>query len=328
MPVKYQRGILIVFAIFLLCLHSRISFSAEKASPEDQAAIVNGAVITKKEMNFELNQFQQRFARAGRSLNDAQVSQLKQEVLENLISRELVFQESRKNNIFVDESKITDYLKSMKSRFPGEAEYRQELQKMNVTEDVLRSTIRKEMAVNQFIEMTFASKIIVSDEESRGYYERNPKSFMQPQQVKASHILIRVDPKATVAQKKEALVQIEKIQQRIKDGEDFGSLALVHSQDPSRSKRGDLGYFAHRNMVKPFADAAFGLKIGEVSPVVETQFGYHLIKVFDKRADAKVEYENVRGKIEQFLKRDTIREQVKKLLEKIKKTAVVEKVMQ
>ena len=325
MTTKHPRRIHIALAVIFICFNSRSSFSADKTSAGDKAAIVNGAVITKKKVNYEVSQLRQRFARAGRQLRGTQFSKIKKDLLETLIGRELLFQESRKDNIRIKESEIAKYLKTMKSRFLGEAGYKQALQKMNISEDQLRSTIRKEMAVNQFIVKNIASKILVSGKETKDYYQRNPKDFIRPEQVKASHILIKVDSNATEAQNKNARMQLEMIQKRIKAGEDFGALAPVHSHGPSRNKRGDLGYFARRNMVKPFADAAFATRPGEVSPVVETRFGYHLIKVFDNRPEGKVEYEEARSRIEQLLKRDIVRKKVNKLVGRLKKKAVAER---
>ena len=105
----------------------------------------------------------------------------------------------------------------------------------------------------------------------------------KPEQVKASHILVKVDAGADEAKKAEARKKIQEIQQKVKAGGDFEALATENSDCPSKAKGGDLGFFERGQMVKPFEEAAFALKPGEVSGIVETQFGYHIIKVQEKK---------------------------------------------
>jgi peptidyl-prolyl cis-trans isomerase C len=112
-----------------------------------------------------------------------------------------------------------------------------------------------------------------------------------PEQVHARHILVKVDPKADATQKAAARKKIEDIQKQLKNGEDFSELAKKASDCPSNAKGGDVGYFGRGQMVKPFEDAAFSLKPGEVSGIVETEFGLHLIKVMDKKPEKIMDYQ-------------------------------------
>jgi peptidyl-prolyl cis-trans isomerase C len=165
----------------------------------------------------------------------------------------------------------------------------------------------------------------VPEPEVRAYYDSHPDFFKQPEKIRASHILIKVDPQADSPKKEEARQQLEQIQQKLDSGEDFGALAKAFSQGPSSSRNGDLGYFGHGQMVKPFEDAAFALKPGEVSGIVETNFGYHLIKVYDKKPETMTPFYEARSKIEEHLKQDKIRKEIGELIEKLKQRAVVQK---
>jgi peptidyl-prolyl cis-trans isomerase C len=170
------------------------------------------------------------------------------------------------------------------------------------------------------------SLVVIPDREIRTFYDTHPNSFKKSEQVRASHILIKVDSQAEPSVKEEKKAKLRKIQKRLKGGEDFGVLAKEFSECPSNSKGGDLGYFGSGKMVKPFEDAAFKLKTGEVSDIVETQFGYHLIKVVDKKPASVMGYEDVKDKIGQYLKQEKTAKQLKGYIEELRKKAVIERV--
>jgi len=166
---------------------------------------------------------------------------------------------------------------------------------------------------------------MITDEESKTYYDTHPQSFVQPEQVRASHILIRVDADATEAQKTEARKKITTIQQKLKKGEDFATLADNYSEDTTSKKGGDLGYFGRGQMVEPFEKAAFSLKPSEISDIVETQYGYHLIKVVDKKPEAKLTYAAVKDRLDQYLKQQKLQSAEKLYIDNLRKNAAVEK---
>jgi len=256
-------------------------------------------------------------------LSDAQLSEVKKAVLENLIGRELLFQESKKNNIAVNDKEVAEQLANIRKQFSSEAEYQGFLKGMNASEEEVRARIRQDMAIRLFVEKTIGSKITIPAREVRSYYDGHPDYFKKPEQIRASHILIKVDPQATPQQKEDARREIKKIQQKLKDGEDFAGLARQFSQGPSSARDGDLGYFGHGRMVKPFEDAAFVLKPGEVSDIVETQFGYHLIKMVDKKPAETIAYEQASAQIEQFLKREKVRKEVRVVVDDLKRGAKI-----
>ena len=130
--------------------------------------------------------------------------------------------------------------------------------------------------------------------------------------------MVSVDPKGNATQKDEARKKIEMVRQRLRKGEDFAALAREFSQCPSSAKGGDLGYFKRGKMAKPFEEAAFGLKAGEVSDIVETRFGFHLIKLVDKKPEGTIRYEDVKEKIGQYLKREKVKNQVSLYVEELR----------
>jgi len=143
--------------------------------------------------------------------------------------------------------------------------------------------------------------IKIPEDNLRDYYGKNIAIYQRPGRVKARHILIRPDAKEEdgIKAKKEALEKARKILADIKKGADFSEIAKKHSQDPGSSPRGgDIGYFGRGAMVKPFEDAAFALKKGQISGIVETEYGFHIIKADDKEEEGVLPFEKVKKDIE------------------------------
>jgi len=299
--------------------------SAKAPANDAKVAVVNATVITQSALDRDLLAIRKRFTRSGKALKDSQLPAIRKEVLENLINRTLLFQESVKQGVKVDDKLIKKQLADMKKRYDNAADFEKKLDEANLTEKDLKKQILVGMAVQKLIDQKFVQKIKITDEEAKTYYEANIQRFSQPEQVKASHILIKVDPKADKAKTAEAKAKIEKIQKKIKDGGDFAALAKEFSEGPSAPKGGDLGYFGPGRMVKPFETAAFGMKPDEVSDIVKTRFGYHLIKVTDKKAAKQITFDEVQDKLKQFLKQQKVQKEVETYLKQLKESAKIER---
>lgn len=245
-------------------------------------------------------------------------------VLNQLVIGELMYQMSKNTPVADMDKRMNDAVGRLKGRFKSEEEYRKGLKDQGISEKELRDLIRRNIVIENYIEKMVASKVTVSEADTKAYYDKNPETFTLPEQVRASHILITVDAKASDAEKKQARAKIEDLLKQIKGGADFAKLAEQHSGCPSSKQGGDLGYFSKGQMVKPFEDTAWGMKIGEISGVVETNFGYHLIKVTGRQASAKIPYESIKARIEGNLKQQKISEGVNALLEQARKTAKIE----
>lgn len=313
-------------AVVVMAVAVALPLAAAEPTPSgDNVAMVNGKAITRQEMNLEINRFREHLTSMGRPLPDAQLPGLQKDVLEELITTELLFQESQKAGIKVDEAAFNLQMDNWKKRFPTEEARQAYLKKMSFSEDDLKSRFQRGMAISQFIETQLGPKAAVDDKETKAYYDAHPVEFKMPEQVRASHILIKVDPKADEAAKAEARKKIEDIQAGLKKGGDFAALAKEKSSCPSAEKGGDLGYFSRGQMVKPFEEAAFALKPGEVSGPVETNFGYHIIKVIDKKPETTLAYEEVKAKLGQKLREEKLEKELDLYLAELKKTAKVER---
>lgn len=314
--------LLVVLALIVLALPA---YGAESQSAEQKVAVVNGAVINQAEFDNEMNRVLERLQRTGRFPNALELSQIRKQVLENIIARELLYQESQKKGVKVDQKEIDEQVAGLKGRFPSEAEFKKALSTMNLTEAALRSQLERDLAIRKLLDDQIGDNVAVSEKETRAYYDGNLETFKKPEQVRASHILIKVEPGADEAKKAEAKTKIESLQTKLKKGEDFGALAKEYSEGPSGPKGGDLGFFGRGQMVKPFEEAAFTMKPGQVSGMVETRFGYHLIMVTERTPEGTLPYEEVKDRLEQYLQQQKVQEAIAAYVETLKGKAKIER---
>lgn len=288
----------------------------------DPVARVNGVPISSADL---LKDYKALVGSQGGSIPADKVREAQLFILNRLVVGELMYQLAKKMEMPDLNQKLEDFFKKHNDRMKADDEYRKKVQAYNVSEKELKDIMRKEMIINNYIEKTVVSKVNITETDIKAYYDKNPQTFTVPDQVRASHILVKVDPKATPAEKKAARAKIESILKQVKaPGADFGKLAKENSDCPSKENNGDLGLFPKGQMVKPFDDAVWIMKPGDISGIVETQFGYHIIRVTERKASDKVPYSQVRTKIEENLKQQKIREGITALVDSAKKNAKIE----
>jgi peptidyl-prolyl cis-trans isomerase C len=327
MAMRTKRVSSFVLLLFFMALTS-FGFAEVKPPQTDKAAMVNDTVITQAELDSQMNMVVDRLRASGRLPEVSQLDQLRSQVLENLIARELLYQESQKKGIKISQEAVNEQLINLKAQFPNEAEFNNALTRMNLTEASIKEKLARDLSLKKLIDDEVAPGVKLSDIEIRAFYDNNPEAFKQPERVKASHIFNKVDPTADASQKAEAKKKIDLVQAKLRKGEDFGALAKEYSEGPSGPEGGDLGYFTRGQMVKPFEDAAFAMKPGEVSGVVETKFGYHLIKVTDKKPEITMSYDDVKERLEEFLKQRKIQEEINVYVKRLEEKAKIERFVQ
>ena len=194
------------------------------------------------------------------------------------------------------------YKEAMKKGFDKSSEFNKKM------EDFKKLTL-----VSEVFEKEIMAKSKVSDQDIRDYYDKNKDSFVMATEIKASHILVKTEEEA------------QKVLARLKKGEKFEAIARAVSLDTASAKNGgDVGFFKKGQMVPEFERAAASLKVGDISIPVKTQFGYHIIKVTDKKTGAPVEFEKVRDLISQKLSGEKQKEAFEAYIAELKKTYKVE----
>jgi peptidyl-prolyl cis-trans isomerase C len=245
-------------------------------------------------------------------------------VLDDLIGAELLFQESRKRALELSDEETEAALTSLKSRLPDPAMFEQVLASEGLTIDALRSQIHRDQSIQKLIDADITPNVKVSADQTRKYYDENTELMKQPDRLRLSHILKRVEPDATPEAKASARTEIEAILERARAGEDFAALARENSDDPGSAANGGELTVSRGDTVPPFEEAAFALSPGELSPVVETQFGFHVIKLTEKLEGQVVPYNQVAPRIQEFLTQQAIQDEVGEKVDALRASGDVE----
>jgi len=288
----------------------------------DVVARVNGESVTKAEFERAIAAIE---ARAGAPMPVDQRDRILRTILDQVVSYKLLVQESHTRKVDASDTEVAARIQEIQGQFPNQAAFEQMLTTRHTTIEELRSDMRQDLAVQKLIDDEITPKIAVKPEQLADYYAKNPDQFKQPERVHASHILIGVPRGADAATKAQARAKADQVLQDVKAGKDFATLAKENSQDPgSAPNGGDLGFFQPGQMVGPFNDAAFSLAPGAVSDIVETEFGFHIIKVAEKQPSHTVPLEEVKPQLEQFLLQRNRQEQTDTFVKGLRSKGMIE----
>ena len=297
-----------VFSVVIALLVIGCAISCSAASSKF-AAKVNGVGIKTKTLDAAVSNFIENQKVFGVEVKEEEKVKLREGVLEQMIVTELLYQESKKAKLGNLKDKVKESFEEIKKGFASEDEFKKHFEDRGMLEKDLMNIIRQGIYIETFLEKDIYGSVAISEQEKKEEYEANKDKLNLPEQVRASHILIRFDKDASDEDKKIARAKIDELRKRAASGEDFAELAKENSEDGSAPQGGDLGYFRRGMMVPQFEAVAFSLDTGKISDVVETQFGYHIIKVLDKQDARQLGYEEVESDMSRFLigqKRDAV----------------------
>ena len=245
------------------------------------------------------------------SLDQSAIVSFKKNILNQLIDYELFYQQSQKEKVKISNDEINLEIDKIKDNFSSPEEFDEALKTNNITLVQLKEDIKRQLMINSILDET-RNQISISNEELLEYYNENKESFFEPEQVNARHILVETEEEANslLLQLKEGLT-------------DFAELAKEKSIGPSAPSGGDLGFFTRGQMVKEFEDAVFSLEPGEISEVVQTQFGYHIIKCEEKKEEYSPTFEEAKERISDTLKYQRENEAISALTSKLREEAIL-----
>jgi peptidyl-prolyl cis-trans isomerase C len=297
---------------------------AEPAAVPEPAKRIKGAIATVDGVIIDSGSFYEevdRISEQNPRIPTDRLARIESNILQRLIDRELVKQAIQKAGIVVGEVGLDASFKEYKKRFQSEEQFQNYLKHGKVTVDTIKKRLRDKQSLEKLIETK--GNLAITDEEAKAFYQKNLKFYVEKAGVAARHILLKISSKATPAEDKAVLKRIKDIRKRIKAGQDFATLAQKLSEGPSKTKGGDLGFFGEGQMVKPFEDEAFKLKIGEISKPVKTRFGYHLIKVYKRHKERKKTFHAVKEEIVKSLKGKLFSQERQRLLGELKESAKI-----
>lgn len=318
---------LVYSPMIILALIVSLPFNsvASQPHPTEKALEINGYIIPYAEYQYQLNMFTQQILKNDKNkISETYKGQLNDQILKKMIGNTLLFQYALQMGIEIDAGIIDQEVQRAKDRFQGENQYKEWLKQIGLSEALLRNQIHKTMVADLLIKKEIIPNIKITDDEIKTFYEKNITHFKRPEEVHALHILLSVK-KGDSNKKKEAVKKkLVALQKRILEGEDFAALAKKYSQDKGSKNNSDLGYFAKGIMVKPFEEAAFKLKPNEVSDIVETEYGYHLIKVLDHRSAIDPGFEKSKPKIRSILFDEKLRKELELFIKPLREKAKIQ----
>lgn len=278
---------------------------------DDTLAKINGKTISISQFNEDYNVMKNSYeaqygpdvlmnsAEDGRTISEV----LKENIVEKLVMEEIIIQKAQKQNIVVTEEELEEHLQSFKEMVGGDEGFNEFLESYGITREYFESGRKKELTFNKYKEK-YLEELNVTDKELEEFFNEQKE---KNETIVASHILVEDEDEA------------RQILEQIKSGADFSEMASEKSIDPGSAARGgDLGYFGKGQMVPEFEAAAFALNVGEMSDLVETQFGYHIIKIQEEsvenyfkevKFDEKLETLREEAKVEIFMKNIKLDEQ-------------------
>ncbi|MBN2858387.1 MAG: peptidylprolyl isomerase [Candidatus Delongbacteria bacterium] len=270
---------------------------------------VNGYEITEKEFDMALEE--RKYVLKRHVLEEKEV----EEVADILIEGALMLEKAAGENITVSDQDIDDMISKMKQSFKSEEDFLKVLEKTGDDMNTLRVRVERNLKLRNFVLKKFFEDTKVSDEDLLKYYEQYPERFARGDEVRASHILFAETEKETALNIHEKLTE---------EKGDFAEEAKLYSICPSKENGGDLGFFDRGKMVPEFEKAAFATPVGEISDLVQSQFGYHIIKVTDKREGGKFELDEVREQLRQGMINSIVNHKIRKYTSELKEKADIQ----
>ena len=296
--------------------------------PSQVVVRVNGEDITRGEIQERVNMAMQQVA--GR-VSPQQIPQIQgrmyEQVKNDLITQKLLDAAIAEADVTIDQAEVDETLESIKGRIPPGQTLEAALASQGTTIDELKADIKQQLTTRQFVESKAEGIADATEEEAREFYDSNPDNFEAQESVAASHILIKTDTATNDVAKAELKTELEQIRADIiAEKITFEEAATQHSGCPSKAQGGSLGTFGKGQMVPEFEIAAFTQEIGEVGDVVETQFGYHIIKVTERSDAGTVPFEEAKEQIIAFLTGQKKQEAVQEYIKGLRDSATIEEI--
>ena len=311
--------------------------TAPAAVPSPAAPVAADDVVCKgKDLEIKRSQLEEAFivfkanlAARGQSIPESDRAMVEERLLDRLIFTQLLLAKAGDADKAKGKEMSEKVISDFRRQAPSEELFNQQIKAMGLTIEQFRTQVREQAICEQVLDRELRTKQTVTDEQARKFFEDNAVKFDAPEQVRAAHVLLSTRDQAsggelTDEQKKEKKAVAEKVLTRAKAGEDFGKLAKEFSEDPGSKDNGGEYTFPRGQMVPEFEAAAFSMNTNQVSDIVTTQFGFHIIKLYEKLPAKKGDYAKVEKEIKDRLAMEEVQKQLPEYLEKMKKEASVE----
>ena len=294
--------------------------SADEAVKSTYAAKINGVPVTKSELFVRINKLLPQASYHGKVLPEKR-KDIENKAIQELIDEELLFQEAKRQDLQAESSLVSRKIDEIAAKYPTKEAFVIALKKYNTSLSMLKQEIKKVILVKEIIRKE--TEITLSDKDLSDYYHNNKEQFIMPESVRLLYIFIKIDPSAPDFKEK-AETKAKEVLSKLESGTDFAEIALKYSDDMSRVKGGDIGFVHKGRMPEEIEKAAFLLKQGEISDIIETFRGYHIIKTIDKKPPKQMSFEDIKGSLKNDLTASMKKKNKTGLIDRLRKSAVID----
>jgi len=313
-----------IFRFLIILFLCGLSSSGESVV-DRIVAIVNQEIITLSEVEKIAIPHPKGIETGDRLERRGRVQTIFRKVLEQLIEEKLIDQEVKKIGIKITSKELDGALEEIKQRNAATQEdLENALARDGLTLEVYKKQLEKNLQRIKFMQMNIKVESKVGEKELINFYQKNTDRYRSGESYRPAHILLAIPAKATEEEILEIRKKGQKILEKIKRGEDFGEMALLYSDDLSGKDRGDLGYIKKGELLPAFEREALRLRAGEISGMIRTNFGFHIIKILDRKEGVPLPFEEVRMKVLEDYSQLETDKAIKQLMSTLKEKAVIE----
>ena len=318
-----KRRVLFLFGLFLLLCGL---ISPGEAVVDRVAAVVNQEIITFSEVEKMSLALQVEIQTEDRLERRERVQEIFRKVLEKLIEEKLIDQEAKKSGIKVTSKEVEGAIEEIRRRHSVDQEnFEKLLAAEGITFEVYKKEIEKQILRTKVINWAVKVEPTIGEKELRDFYQKHIDRYRVNESYRIGHILFPIPKDASLEQGREIRKRAQKVLEKIKGGEDFGEMALRYSEDPSsRKDRGDMGYFKRGELLPALEREAIRLQVGEVSGVIRTEFGFHIVKLLDRKGAEPPPFEEVKGKVQADCYASELEKAYLQFLSKLKEKSIIE----
>jgi peptidyl-prolyl cis-trans isomerase C len=313
------------FALKFLCFFAActLALSAPALALQKTIARVNGASLTEADLEEALNEIMPA-GRFHKGFSAEKRMSKRPQALEMMIENELLYQEAVKRNVKIEEERVKKDREKAIKRVGGKKKYKAALKREGLSDKQYQAKLRKKYLIERIVTIEVKEKAVASEKEVRAYYEKNKEKYIRPEARRLTHILISVKPSANAEERIAKKEKAQEVLGKIKAGGDMSMLAWDYSNGPYRVKGGDLGLI-HKGRLDPILEKeAFQLEPGQLSNIIKTRYGYHIVRVEEIKASEQLSLEQVSKKIKEELTEKNETRLREAFIEKLRAQAQVE----
>jgi len=319
---KIALRILAVSAFFVAFITAFSTYSFGRII-DKIVAVVNDEVITQSEVDRILYPIYLQYKEVYKSDEDLykMLDETRLNILKQLVNDKLILSESKKLGITASDAEIDEYLESVRNDLKGKGmDFDRLMKEQNLAIGDVRARYAEQIKIQKTIDQEIHSKIKVQPSEASDYYRDNIKEFTQPERVAVLAILIKLETVRTPIESRKLAGDIHRM---LLEGKDFKKTAMNYTEGPDKELGGDLGYVERGQLLKEIDNVIFFLKPGEISDVIETPIGYHILKVYDRKDERVLPFEGVGSQITEKLYRKKAQVKLTEWLEKLSSNAYI-----